>query len=183
MFDANILLNLYRYSDATRNEFLRILKKIKGRIWLPHRAAEEYLNNRLSVIDQQECSYDNTIKLITTLKRDLDNARQHPFVSPKVKKQVDVAFRALNNDLLKNKAVHTKRISTDKIKDSISQLFESQVGQPYDKDKLEQLILEGEERYRQKIPPGFKDASKSADSEVFSESVENMGISLFGIRF
>ena len=52
VFDANILLNFYRYSDSTRNEFLRILQKIKSRVWLPHRAAEEYFNNRLSVIDQ-----------------------------------------------------------------------------------------------------------------------------------
>ncbi|WP_220493433.1 PIN-like domain-containing protein [Pseudoalteromonas sp. SR44-5] len=49
VFDANILLNLYRYSDATRNEFLSLLEKINDRVWLPHRAAEEYLNNRLSV--------------------------------------------------------------------------------------------------------------------------------------
>ena len=79
VFDANILLNLYRYSDATRNEFLRILTKLKDRTWLPHRAAEEYLNNRLTVIDQQETSYDETVKLIEKLQLDLDNARQHPF--------------------------------------------------------------------------------------------------------
>ncbi|MEA1900658.1 MAG: PIN-like domain-containing protein, partial [Thermodesulfobacteriota bacterium] len=51
---------------------------IKVRVWLPHRSAEEYLNNCLSVIDQQERSYDDTIKSINTLKSDLDNARQHP---------------------------------------------------------------------------------------------------------
>lgn len=175
VFDANILLNLYRYSDTTRNEFLRLLEKIKDRVWLPHRAAEEYLNNRLSVIDQQEQSYDSTIKSINNLKSDLDNARQHPFVSEQTMEKVDSVFNALSEELSKNKKVHTQRISNDEIKNSISQIFENRVGSPFDKEKLEQLIVDGEERYRQKIPPGFKDASKSSESEVFTEKCRKYG--------
>lgn len=175
VFDANILLNLYRYSDTTRNEFLRILDKIKDRVWLPHRAAEEYLNNRLSVIDQQEKSYDDTAKSIESLKRDLENARQHPFVSKGVMDKVSSVFEELCNELKNNKSVHTTRISNDEIKDSIAEIFENSVGLPYEKERLEQLITEGEERYKQKIPPGFKDGSKAGDSEVFSEKCRKYG--------
>ena len=175
VFDANILLNLYRYSDSTRNEFLRLLEKIKDRVWLPHRAAEEYLNNRLSVIDQQEQSYDSTIKSINSLKSDLDNARQHPFVSRKTMGKVDSVFNALCEELLQNKEVHTQRISNDEIKDAISQIFENRVGSSFDKGKLEQLIVDGEERYKQKIPPGFKDATKSSESELFTEKCRKYG--------
>ncbi|WP_339134730.1 MAG: PIN-like domain-containing protein [Candidatus Electrothrix sp. GW3-4] len=175
VFDANILLNLYRYSDTTRNEFLGLLEKIKDRVWLPHRAAEEYLNNRLSVIDQQERSYDSTIKSIESLKSDLDNARQHPFVSKQTMKKFDSVVHALCEELTHNKEVHTQRISNDEIKNSISQIFENRVGLPFEKEKLEKLIIEGEERYKQKIPPGFKDGSKSTDSEVFSERCRRFG--------
>jgi hypothetical protein len=175
VFDANILLNLYRYSDTTRNEFLRLLEKIKDRVWLPHRAAEEYLNNRLSVIDQQEQSYDSTIKSINSLKSDLDNARQHPFVSRKTMGKVDSVFNALCEELSQNKEVHTQRISNDEIKDAISQIFENRVGSSFDKEKLEQLIVDGEERYKQKIPPGFKDATKSSESELFTEKCRKYG--------
>lgn len=175
VFDANILLNLYRYSDTTRNEFLRILDKVKDRVWLPHRAAEEYLNNRLSVIDQQERSYDDTVKSIETLKRDLENARQHPFVSKGIMKKVSSLFDELCSELKDNKSVHTNRINSDDIKDSIARIFENSVGHPYEKEKLEQLIVEGEQRYTQKIPPGFKDGSKSGDSEVFSEKCRKYG--------
>jgi PIN like domain len=175
VFDANILLNLYRYSDSTRNEFLRLLEKIKNRVWLPHRAAEEFLNNRLSVIGQQEQSYDSTIKSINSLKSDLENARQHPFVSAQTMRKVDAVFKGLCEELLRNKEVHTKRISNDEIKDSISRIFENRVGHPFDKEKLEKLIVEGEERYRQKIPPGFKDGSKSKDTEIFSEKCREFG--------
>jgi len=175
VFDANILLNLYRYSDATRNEFLRILDKIKNRVWLPHRAAEEYLNNRLLVIDQQEKSYDNTVKAIESLKQDLDNARQHPFVSKKIMEKVDSVFSELCNELQSNKSVHTSRISNDEIKESIANIFKDSVGAPYENTRLEDLIKEGEERYKQKIPPGFKDSSKTSDSEVFSDKCRRFG--------
>lgn len=175
VFDANILLNLYRYSDTTKREFLRILEKIKERIWLPHRAADEYLNNRLSVIDQQEKSYDETVKSINSLKSDLDNARQHPFVSQEIMSKVNNVFDSLCDELLVNKGVHTKRIFSDEIKKSISKLFEDSVGEPYDKEKLEQLISEGEERYKQKIPPGFKDGGKAGDSDIFLEKCRKYG--------
>lgn len=175
VFDANILLNLYRYSDTTRSEFLRILERIKARAWIPHRAAEEYLNNRLSVIDQQEKSYDETTKSIESLKSDLENARQHPFVSTKTMTKVSKVFEELCEELNKNKSVHTGRISNDDIKNSISVIFENRVGEPYDKEKLIKIMSEGEERYKQKIPPGFKDGSKAGDSEVFIEKCRKYG--------
>lgn len=175
VFDANILLNLYRYSDTTRKEFLGLLEKIKDRVWLPHRAAEEYLSNRLSVIDQQEQSYDSTIKSINSLKSDLDNARQHPFVSKQTMGAIDSVFNTLCDELLNNKKVHSQRISNDEIKESISKIFENRVGSPFDQEELETLIADGEERYKQKIPPGFKDASKSSSSEVFTEKCRKYG--------
>ena len=175
VFDANILLNLYRYSDATRNEFLRILTKLKDRTWLPHRAAEEYLNNRLTVIDQQETSYDETVKLIEKLQLDLDNARQHPFVGKEVMEKANVVFVELCDELKRNKSIHTNRISSDDIKDSIAKIFGNSVGLPYDKNQLEVLISDGEERYKQRIPPGFKDGAKAGDSEVFSEKCRKYG--------
>ncbi|MGP9498821.1 PIN-like domain-containing protein [Halomonas sp. AOP43-D1-4] len=175
VFDANILLNFYRYSDSTRREFLQLLQKIQERVWLPHRAAEEYLNNRLSVIDQQERSYDETAKAINSLRSDLDNARQHPFVSQQTMNQVNKVFDLLCNELSENKGVHTKRISNDEIKESISSIFENNVGQPYSREDLEKLIVDGEERYKQKIPPGFKDGTKSGDSDVFTEKCRKYG--------
>ena len=175
VLDANILLNLYRYSDATRNEFLNILKSLNDRLWIPHRAVEEYLNNRLTVIDQQEKSYEDTVKTIDSLKDDLDNARQHPFVSRQTMAKVSQVFDLLKNELKNNKSIHTKRISDDEIKTAISEIFKSKVGSPYDRDKLEEIIKTGEERYVQKIPPGFKDAGKSNDSEIFTERCRKYG--------
>ena len=34
-FDANTLLNLYRYTDVTRKDFTHALKSIKERLFIP----------------------------------------------------------------------------------------------------------------------------------------------------
>jgi hypothetical protein len=49
-FDANVLLNLYRYSLETSNEFLTILSEISDRLWIPHQAALEYQRRRVDGI-------------------------------------------------------------------------------------------------------------------------------------
>ena len=49
-FDTNTLLNLYRYTELTRKDFLSALKTIKGKLFLPHQAALEFHSNRVSVI-------------------------------------------------------------------------------------------------------------------------------------
>ncbi len=52
-FDASALLNLYSYSEEARLAFLKILADCRDRIWLPHRATDEYHNNRLSSISKE----------------------------------------------------------------------------------------------------------------------------------
>jgi len=174
-FDANILLSLYRYSDSTRKEFIKVLTKIEDRIWLPHRSAEEYFNNRLSVIDKQERSYDETIKSITSLESDLQNARQHPFVNQKLMRKATGVFKELCKELENNRSVHTDRIRNDEIQDSIAELFNDKTGKPFDREALEKLLKDGEERYKEKIPPGFKDGSKHQNSDVFNEKCKKYG--------
>ena len=51
--DANVLLNLYRYSPETRGELENALKSIEDRLFLPHQAAKEFLRNRLGVTASQ----------------------------------------------------------------------------------------------------------------------------------
>ena len=51
--DSSVLLNLYSYSEQTRQDFLQFLEDLKHRIWLPHQAAYEYEKNRLRVIKEQ----------------------------------------------------------------------------------------------------------------------------------
>jgi len=50
IFDTNILLNLYRYQNSSRDEFIKILESLDDRIWIPHHVALEFKRNRLTTI-------------------------------------------------------------------------------------------------------------------------------------
>jgi len=166
--DANILLNLYRYSDETREEFLKILNKLKERIWIPHQSAQEFFNNRLGVISQQEKSYEETISSLNTIEKEFHNSRQHPFLSDKLLKK----FTSLNKEICKqledNKEFHKKRITEDDILENIESLFDKKVGDEFTQEELQEICKEGELRFKNKVPPGYKDSSKSDSTDLNS---------------
>lgn len=68
VFDTNILLNLYRYQESTREELLNVIEKLSDRIWLPHHVALEFQRNRLTVIAGQS-------KRFTDIRRVIENAK------------------------------------------------------------------------------------------------------------
>ncbi len=68
VLDANVLLNLYRYSDDTREQMIAVLRGLKDRLCLPHQVAREFLDRRLGVIHDKRRAYE-------TLREYLDGAR------------------------------------------------------------------------------------------------------------
>ncbi|MEO6232244.1 MAG: PIN-like domain-containing protein [Ferruginibacter sp.] len=171
-FDANILLNLYRYSDETREDFFKILEKIKDRVWIPHQAAQEFFDNRLSVISQQEKSYEDAIASLNTILKDFENSRQHPFLSNKLLSKFSSLTKEICAELNSNKEIHINRIVNDEILEKIQSIFNDKVGDDFKESELGNLITEGEERFKNKIPPGFKDAKKGdieSDTRKFGD--------------
>jgi len=51
VFDTNVLLNLYSYTDVTRKDFFKILEKISNNIWIPYHVGLEYQRNRVNIIN------------------------------------------------------------------------------------------------------------------------------------
>jgi hypothetical protein len=164
VFDANILLNLYRYSDETRNDFFKILEKIKDRIWIPHQSASEFFENRLNVISQQEKSYEEATNALKAIENEFKNSRQHPFITLKLLKKFSTLSREICEQLNDSKEFHNKRINQDDVLDKIETLFNEKVGNEYEKNQLEEIYKEGEVRFLDKIPPGYKDNGKKDNS-------------------
>lgn len=175
VFDTNILLNLYRYSDETRALFLKTLRLLQERIWIPYRVADEYLENRLNVIYEQQEEYEKAITEINKLKGKLENSRQHPFVSPKTMNDVGGSLEKAIQELGQNKNVHSSRINSDEIKEDLADIFEGRVGDALDDAELEKIIQEGILRYEQKVPPGYSDMKKQGGDSSLSSRCRPYG--------
>jgi hypothetical protein len=168
VLDANVLLNLYRYTPETRDELLRVLTEYSERIWLPHQAALEYHQNRLGVIQQLADSYNNTQKVLkdslnkieTELQSSVGKGR-HPFIASRdLMEKIKGTFAELERELKELEANHPNLITEDPILDAITTLFDGKVGMHYSEEPLGKIYRDGKNRYENKIPPGYQDTDK-----------------------
>lgn len=171
-FDANVLLNLYRYGDGTRDDLFRIIDHLGDRAWLPHQAAQEYHENRVEVILEEAAAYDVATKKVEAVDLELTNAlgelrKRYPHHV-----RMDVAqLAAIAGDAVRNlrdavaaaQAAHPSYLEQDTILDRLTSTFTGRVGQPYEDERLHAIEKEAQERWKRKEPPGFRDAGKPED--------------------
>lgn len=170
-FDANVLLNLYRYSLTTRNELLDLIEKFKKRIWLPHQVALEYNRNRYEVIADQEKTYENFINNISQIENDLKSTNKPPFLSEKLQGKLQKIFgdvKAEVNDSIKHFQTFLHK---DPLYDIISTLFIDKISKGFSSEELKEIFLEGEKRYSNKIPPGYEDAKTKDEIKKFGDLI------------
>lgn len=179
VFDANVLLDLYRFTRTTTNDLLKTLEHVKDRIWLPHQAASEFFKRREDVIDTEAAAFRKAIKALekwASDERDCAYLKGMLANTGRVLNQ-DIAslydevapFRSAVDEmekLFKSKIeeLEHRHAPTDPEKDYILErvlgLFDGKVGTPFAKLDLDKLHLEAEERYKLKTPPGFMDVDK-----------------------
>lgn len=175
VLDANVLLSLYRYSDDTRSELVEIFNLLGDRVWVPNQVASEYLMNRVGVINQQVKIYDEAIKNVEELKRSFENPRQHPFVKEVTFRELGASFDKVVFELNENKKTYLGRIESDDVKAELEKLLDGRVGAPLTAEKIKDVLSTGQDRYSQKIPPGYKDAKKGGDSDVVADRLKPYG--------
>ncbi|CAH6985842.1 PIN_8 domain-containing protein [Vibrio chagasii] len=167
VLDANVLLNLYRYSDATRKELEHSINSVKGKVYITHQAAKEFLSNRLVVTSGQAKEYTSTITSINSLIKSLSSKDRHPFIDAEKFVALDEVLKTVVSDLeLKQKSLLDK-LADDEILDFIEEVFEGKTGTAYTEKQLISLVSEGEVRYDNNIPPGYKDGKKNNSDDPY----------------
>jgi hypothetical protein len=161
--DANILLNLYRYDEKTRTEFLEILDKLKERLWVPHQVALEYQKNRINEIINQREKLHTAKKIFIDSKKELtkdinDYAKKYPHfdTSPilePVKSAYDSSIAEIDRIIEQDPDLFQK----DPIRESLTQIFEKRVGHRYPQLRERELFSDAERRFELEIPPGYED--------------------------
>ncbi|OUL34460.1 hypothetical protein BV372_13735 [Nostoc sp. T09] len=188
VFDTNFLLDLYRVSRSTVEDFLKILEHLQNRIWLPYQVADEFFRRREEIIDSEAASFHKALSALEKWK-----SEQHSFSSLRgnlnqagrivaaevaylfdVQKnylnavdEVEKAFREKINELAN--AHSPLDADKDSILERLLSLFDSKVGEPYDEPTLQSLYKEAEDRYKKLQPPGFMDAKDKKDERKYGD--------------
>ncbi len=169
VLDANVILNLYRLPKNACNEFLSLLEKLKGRLWIPHQVALEFQIDRISVIQSRRKTLDEFLaRLDTNFESILDVINKSEFEHQDVEIHVEDVISSINKSTESIRSGINQIIDTlqevsldDPLRDRIEKIFFECVGPaPESQRSLDDIYSEGAKRYGLEIPPGFKDAGK-----------------------
>lgn len=166
--DANVLLDLYRYHENTRNALIGALRKFDGRSWLSHQTAQEFFRNRKKVIVSSINSYDEAYKnlsdILTGAEDSLGRLKGNRIIpdeiSDAVRAALNAAVGAAKENVQKAKEQHPNFMDNDPVLPTLAELFDGSVGNDFTDDQLAEATKEGKRRVEMKIPPGFLDSKK-----------------------
>ena len=173
VFDTNILLNLYRFSKKTRDALISSMKNRKERIWIPYQVSYEFMEKRCDVILESVKRYED-------LKNEADSFTKH-CIQQLRKKSSDAEVEQLRNQLngwLAKEQMNELLVSNpleDIILSQLMELFEGKVGRKFTDEEIDNIKKEGENRYAEGLPPGYKDAKKKIsvndDNNMFGDLI------------
>lgn len=164
-FDASILLNCYRVKPDTADRLLTILERLEDKVWLSHQAAFEFLKNRESVIISGQVAYESAPKemkgIIDQIRDQLRSLSRHPLIdlqeiSDAFERQMTAAIEKFPE--LKGK--HPNLLGDDVYLTRLDRIFNERTGGPFSAEEMTKISKGGVDRYKAKIPPGYKDNQK-----------------------
>ena len=170
VLDTNVLLNLYRYSENSKDDLLDVLEFYKDRLWIPYQVGLEYHQDRVSVFTEINAAYDQIIASLNKeteefIKRlNLSKYKRHPKIDTAwFENQIKDEIQCLCNHLIEMKKYCPNYSIKDEINERVAALFDGKVGDDFDVARLENIYKEGQKRYSEKIPPGYCDAKDKKD--------------------
>ncbi|RPE13207.1 hypothetical protein EGT74_06660 [Chitinophaga lutea] len=161
--DTNVLFNFYRYSENTRIEIFRVLKTFGNQLWLPYNVAQEFHKGRIEVIAGEVKTYEDAIKNFSELEKSILQNKRSPHLSDSIVEAFKNNFKACVEDLGAKRDFYNKLLHEDAILSEITELFDGKVGKPMNAEEIKLIEKEGEERYKNKVPPGYEDAAKQTN--------------------
>lgn len=169
--DTNVLLDLYRYHEDTRNSLIQSLQKFEGKKWLSHQAATEFFRNRTKVIVSSEKAFkeaqDATIELIKSLETVVAQLKGNRIIPRALAGDLENAVKPAISQAQKNiseaKESYPKFLQDDPILNQLLSIFDGAVGEDFSDENKKKAEEQAEQRKRDKIPPGYLDDGKGED--------------------
>ncbi|BBD60877.1 hypothetical protein NIES2109_36770 [Nostoc sp. HK-01] len=173
VLDANMLLNMYRYPEEARTQLFTVLQSIAPQLWVPYQAALEFQRNRLTVIAEQKKRFSEVRKVLENYEKgiisELDNLQlKKRHSSIQVDELVSALGEKITNFIEKLEQLEATQLSVtdnDPIREKLDKLLEGKIGEPFSQEEINKIYQEGEIRFKDEIPPGYKDYKKENENK------------------
>jgi hypothetical protein len=176
VLDTNSLLDLYRYHERTRKDFLRLYESLGDQLWVPHHVIVEFHGRRMDVLSER-VDYPESIiaelqSLVTKYNERLatwtnrislaaaDRSRIAEIIG-NASREIEAEIRKLSRDDSLRDAEDT---SKDPVLAALEPILRGHVGSPLTADELRDAKAEARRRIEYGRPPGFMDAGKKGEN-------------------
>jgi hypothetical protein len=167
-FDASVLLNIYGYSNDTREALVEFVNNNANRLALPHQFGLEFARRRCSAIIKQVNNYQKMEGKLNDIREHfLDPKREHPHLTGEFRDKYDEIL----GELARRRKEMEGLITQDPYLEKLLRAFEGKVGAAPTKNELESLHNEARERYARGIPPGIADEKKKGVPAAYGDYI------------
>lgn len=170
VLDSSVLLDLYKYSQATLDDFMSVLESLAGanRLWLPYHVGVEYQSARPGVVSREaQQPYklaDDVVKKMEACAVELDSQARHAYLNNgEMATHIRGCVAELRQRIQESKNGHPNHLREDPIQTKLSSLYEGHVGPNSIDDQDPDFVKDAKARYQRKTPPGFEDEAKEAN--------------------
>ena len=154
-----------------------IFTRLKDRLWVPHQAMFEFFENRSSVIASRSEEADQAIDELRKKSLELESvirqwakriglsAASTTRLAKSIHKTVDDIADKIEGQSSDDSFERAEDTAEDPVITSLTSILEMAVGDPLPGDELQAAKKEARYRLAEKIPPGWRDASKRKNPE------------------
>lgn len=176
LFPTPTFCHCLRHPQDVREQLLRLFDVIKDSLWIPYQVGLEFHRNRLNVEHGSRNAYDSVTKdcsaAFDQARSRLGQLRAHPVIN--VEREIaaiDNFISDIRARMELDKQNHPTQAIADAV-DRLTDLLDGRVGAKWSSDQFKALRREGEQRYANKIPPGYMDSKKqSTPNDKFGDLI------------
>ncbi|WP_342533130.1 PIN domain-containing protein [Lysinibacillus sp. FSL K6-0057] len=186
IFDTNIYLNLYEYSPETTDFFVKLCEHIKHKLYLPSTVKREFDNNHHSSLSRQRNKFRNAVSNLINPLNQMEAKLSHQFeilrsfnfpsiddLQETVNANIGTLNRTLNTYIDSHQEfeeINSRFLDSDIVNELICEIIENdRMLEAFTIEEIYQHCSDGEKRYKNKVPPGYKDDEKKKGINAFGD--------------
>lgn len=164
VFDASALLDIFRLNKDLTEQVFKVMEHCSEQIRVPYHAAEEYNERINSVLEEQYNKIEEAKKIFKRFEQSLNAKRNQPYISTETSELIQSLKKHIEIDFDKQVEYIENELMHGNLQNRMADLLDAKVLEPFSEEEIQQLKENGKKRYADRIPPGWRDASKEANS-------------------
>lgn len=160
VFDTSALLDVFRLKKELSEKVFEVFEHYQAQVRIPYHVAEEYNRRIHYVLKDQLKHITDSRNSFNTFVNTFAAKRNMPYISTDTKKLLDKLHEQIEQEYSEQERFVKDQLLHGEYQNRMSDLLEGKVLDSFTTEEIAEISKEGETRYSNKVPPGFKDAAK-----------------------